>query len=344
MAIVVVKPARESDVQGLLERAAPAKLRAWLDQRPAGEYEAWAATRVRRVYSGAFQVYAQPIADRALAILRQKHVSLLDAVRAFALLDSVQGGPSRVFTHEEWDLGVDTWAAALRKAAEHPERVREFYNQGGSLNYWPPAVPDGTYFSDLHRLAQALREGSESTYADPLKGLRTGNVMEVPHFTTLAPPGSPDRSPFAMSCALRFHIEKGQTSDKLRLLLYPLFDKSLSRVRPREISTHGYAEPASPDFHQWSLFSGLDEARYASAGHAGYWADTPITYSLPLTEDTLTLTRTRALSGLVQRALVDAGYKPLSKDIGWSTKGSRAFTAFSGYIDGLRHPAGVRRE
>lgn len=302
-------------------KADPALL-AWYDNR-SGDYGSWASNRVADKLDYAVEVYARPVAQEAMRLLREskKQTSLEDrfalAHKGFALMDSVQGTRRRIFSHDEWDNAVDTYFDAAAAIAANPTAMRS-YLERGNVVYWYPAVPDGAAYRSIDALFRAINSESPSKYLDLLTPLRNDlNVVDLPFLTNAHAEDYVEEGRMLIASVLHLAIRKNKDKqDEIELLFFPL-------VSTRNLAT-----------------TRVDRGTYATKNRDGLWVltpeqgsfgkelafygDYPITYRAPLTGDVATMFRHTRLRRLLVNALMEAGYKELAKSPS-SFSGPRAF-------------------
>lgn len=332
----------------LLEAAkASPKLADWLGRRGAS-YEEWVEPRVGDVAARAVATVNAPIARAALTELlgpeKAKHLDFAKVHAAFAALDTVQGGRVRIFTHQEWDRGVDTYEAVRTEVVTRGPEAAEAALARLRTRLLPgePSVPNGSRFATWGDFTRAVEAVQESKYRQPLPGLDQGNVTVLPFHTIRH---EERQSSYDALCALTFSVEKGKTSDKLLLVFHPIVTTRLSRMRPDERPNEGvsravgaYAIPSQG--LRWHLR--VSRAAYAHEPWGPvFFSDHPVTYAIRLDEDGLKSVP-RALRQEILMGLESNGYKVMAPSPrnawGWGAKGPRAVLADEFGFYGLRHP------
>ena len=360
----------EDDLDQSLVRVAKERspaFRAWLERRPEGEYSTWPASRLRSVISDAIGAYAKPIAARAMAltaaaVAAHAHVERFTlAHHGYALMDSVQGGSTRVFSNAEWDHALDVNAETRDALAADPTRVLDYLTHGGNVVYWPPVIPEGRVFPSLAELFTTLDEASGSRYGRRIThDLREGrNVTEFPHRTRSVLRPEMEEGRLLLASVVTFAVAKRKNAqDRLTVLFHPLLTPGgyggtggLLHTSMRNLGVDPSADPVGTGhdaIYRWQINTKQNSGGYRTehgpvTDHTGtplkpFYADMPVSYSVPLNEDTL-----RGLKGSLRArvlsALEDAGYRAARHLI--PGVGPRAFFVEPYGLVRIRQPGGT---
>lgn len=358
----------EDDLDQSLVRVAKERspaFRAWLERRPEGEYSTWPPSRLRSVISDAIGAYAQPIAARAMAltaaaVAAHAHVERFALARhGFALMDSVQGGSTRVFSNAEWDHAVDVEVEARQTLAADPTRALDYLTHGGNVFYWPPVIPEGRVFPSLAALITALDDASGQRYGQITVDMREGrNVMEFPHRTRSVLQANMEAGRLLIASVVTFAVEKRKNAqDRLTVLFHPLLTPGgnggvggLHTTSIRNMGNRPVAEPVGTGheaIYRWQISAQAQGYRYGTAyepvkDHTGaalkpFYADTPTSYSVPLNLETARGLKGGLRTQLIQ-ALQDAGYREARSAV--HGVGPRAF-ALAHSLLSIRQPGGT---
>ncbi len=358
----------EDDLDQLLTRVVKERspaLRAWLERRPEGEYSTWPASRLRGVLGDAIGAYAKPIAARALAltaaaVAAYAHVERYTLARhGLALMDSVQGGSTRVFSNAEWDHSIDVEVEARQTLAADPTRALDYLTHGGNVVYWPPVIPEGRVFPSLAALFTAINEASGQRYGDVARDLREGrNVAEIAYQTRSVLRPEMEDGRLLLASVVTFAVEKRKNAqDRLTVLFHPLLTPGgnggvggLHTTSIRNMGNRPVAEPVGTGheaIYRWQISAQAQGYHYGTTyepvkDHTGatlkpFYADKPTSYSVPLNLETARGLKGGLRTQLIQ-ALQDAGYREARSAV--YGVGPRAF-ALDHSLLSIRQPGGT---
>lgn len=358
----------EDDLDQLLVNVARERspaFRAWLERRPEGEYDRWPASRVRRALAVALGAYAKPIAARAMALTAASEAAHAHVERfalahhGLALMDSVQGGTVRVFSHDAWDHAIDVDTEASRTLAADPTRALDYLTHGGNVCYWPPVIPEGRVFPSLAALFLALDEASGQRYGQITHDMREGrNVTETPYRTRSALRPVIEEGRLLIASVVTFAVEKRKNAqDRLTILFHPLLTPGgnggvggLHTTSIRNLGSRPVAEPVGTGhdaIYRYQISAQAPGYGYGTTyepvkDHTGtplkpFYADMPVSYSVPLNLDTARGLKGGLRTALI-RALQDAGYREARSAV--HGVGPRAF-ALEHSLLSIRQPGGT---
>lgn len=359
---------KEDDLDQLLVNVARERspaFRAWLERRPEGQFDAWPASQVRRVIEAALGVYAKPIVARAIALTAASQAAYAHVERftlahhGLALMDSVQGGSTRVFSHAEWDHAIDVEQEARQTLAADPTRVLDYLTHGGNVFYWPPVIPEGRVFPSLAALFTALDDASGQRYGQITHDMREGrNVVEFPARTRSALRPVIEEGRLLIASVVTFSVEKRKNAqDRLTVLFHPLLTPGgnggaggLHTTSIRNLGSRPVAEPVGTGheaIYRWQIDARVPGQTYGTTyepvkDHTGvplkpFYADTPVSYRVPLNLETARGLKGGLRTALIQ-ALQDAGYREARSAV--HGVGPRAF-ALEHSLLSIRQPGGT---
>lgn len=339
--------------------------RAWLERRPEGDYDRWPASRVRNAINAALGEYAKPIAARAMAltaaaVAAYAHVERFALARhGLALMDSVQGGAVRVFSNAEWDHAIDVEVEARQTLAADPTRALDHLTHGGNVCYWPPVIPEGRVFPSLAALLTALDDASGQRYGQITADMREGrNVTETPYRTRSVLRPNVEEGRLLIASVVTFAVEKRKNAqDRLTVLFHPLLTPGgnggvggLHTTSIRNLGSRPVAEPVGTGHGAIYRYQVSAQAKGYGYGttyepvkdHTGaalkpFYADMPVSYSVPLNLDTARGLKGGLRTQLIQ-ALQDAGYREARSAV--HGVGPRAF-ALEHSLLSIRQPGGT---